>query len=231
MTGMKISTVIFDLDGTLLDTLEDLANAANLALTESGFAPCPVDDYRLLVGAGARNLMLRAMSKSTGQPEDCFTDDQVERLLAAFSQTYASHWADCTRPYAGIPALLDDLRSAGIQLAVVSNKPDQFTDLMIRHFFTENIFSACTGKLDGWPIKPDPALTLEVCRRIGALPATAAMVGDSGTDMATAVNAGLLPVGVLWGFRSAGELLSGGARYLARDPRDLYNILAGSDTI
>jgi len=220
---MNIKTVIFDLDGTLLDTLEDLAAAANQALALHGFPPRPVKDYRLLVGAGARNLMTRAAGQAT--------EEQINSLLDAFSQTYDRNWADRTHPYAGIPELLKRLRTAGCRLAVVSNKPDVFTRQIISHFFTADEFDAVAGKIEGWPLKPDPALTLEICRQIGADLASSALVGDSGSDMKTAVNAGMLPVGVLWGFRDSTELLAGGARYLASDPSDLYNILAGGDMI
>jgi phosphoglycolate phosphatase len=114
-------------------------------------------------------------------------------------------------------------------MAVLSNKPDVFTREMIRHFFSADCFANVTGKLEGWPIKPDPALTLEICRQIGADPARSAMVGDSGSDMVTARRAGLLPIGVLWGFRSREELLAGGAAHLATTPADLYNVLTGGD--
>jgi phosphoglycolate phosphatase len=219
---MLIQSVIFDLDGTLLDTLEDLAAAANLALDAHGFPTRPVSDYRLLVGAGARNLMTRAAVTAS--------EEQVSSLLKTFNQAYDRNWADRTCSYDGIHELLTRLRSAGCQLAVVSNKPDVFTRQVISHYFADDLFDAVAGKLDGWPLKPDPALTLEICRQIGAEPASTALVGDSGSDMKTAVNAGLLPVGVLWGFRDRAELLAGGARHLASDPSDLYNILTGGDS-
>jgi len=218
---MNFTTVIFDLDGTLLDTLEDLAAAANQALVMHGFSPRPASDYRLLVGAGARNLMTRAA--------DHASDEQIDSLLSAFSQAYDRNWADRTCPYDGILELLKKLRAEGCRLAVVSNKPDVFTRQIIRRYFADDLFDAVAGKMDGWPLKPDPALTLEICRQIGADLSSTALVGDSGSDMKTAVNAGLLPVGVLWGFRDSAELLAGGARHLASDPSDLYNILAGGD--
>ena len=224
---MKLQTILFDLDGTLLDTLEDLAAAVNQALAEHGLAPLAVDDYRLLAGAGARNLMKRAFLAATGEPLAEAQQAKADSLLDAFNRAYDHSWADHTRPYDGIPGLLEQLRTAGIQLAVISNKPDVFTRRVISHFFAADVFCAVTGKLDEWPIKPDPALTLEICRQIGADPDTTAMIGDSGSDMITAVNAGLLPIGVLWGFRDEAELLEGGARHLASTPQDLYNIIAG----
>jgi phosphoglycolate phosphatase len=222
---MLIRAIIFDLDGTLLDTLADLAAAGNLALAEAGLTPLPQDAYRLLVGAGARNLMLRAAAASTGLPPEQILPGQVEALLAAFSQTYNRIWADQTKPYPGIQALLDRLLAADCKLAVLSNKPDPFTQMIVARYFPAGCFAAVAGQLAGWPIKPDPALALEICRQLGVDPAATAMVGDSGSDMTTALRAGMLPIGVLWGFRSARELLDGGAQQLATQPDDLADLL------
>lgn len=226
---MTIRTLIFDLDGTLLDTLADLADAVNQALAANGLRQLPADDYRMLVGAGARNLVTRAAASAAGIRPEQVTPELTDRLLAAFNRAYALNWADRTQPYPGVMDLLDALTAAGFALAILSNKPDEFTRQAIGHFFPADTFSAVFGKLDGWPIKPDPALALETCRLLGADPSDTALIGDSGSDMATAVNAGLLPIGVLWGFRDREELLAGGARHLASTTHDLYNILTGGE--
>ena len=222
---MTIRTLIFDLDGTLLDTLTDLADAVNQALDANGLRQLPADDYRMLVGAGARNLVTRAAASAAGISPEMVTADLTDRLLASFNQAYALNWSCCTQPYPGVQDLLDALTDAGFTLAILSNKPDEFTRRIIGHFFPADTFAAVFGKLDGWPIKPDPALAQEICRLLGANTSETALIGDSGSDMATAVNAGLLPIGVLWGFRDREELIAGGARHLASTTHDLYNVL------
>jgi phosphoglycolate phosphatase len=151
--------------------------------------------------------------------------EQTEDLLETFSRTYNRIWADQTRPYPGIQQMLDRLAAAGCKLAVLSNKPDPFTQMMIVRYFPAGCFSSVAGQLASWPIKPDPALALEICRQLGVDPASTALVGDSGSDMTTALRAGMLPIGVLWGFRPARELLDGGAKHLATQPDDLADLL------
>ncbi|NLK89480.1 MAG: HAD family hydrolase [Clostridiaceae bacterium] len=224
---MPIKTVIFDLDGTLLDTLADLAYAVNQALAAENLRPLPTPDYRLLLGSGARHLMARAAAKSAaGQPEQT-SAVQTDRLLAVFNTVYAENWACQTKPYSGIDTMLQHLGSAGLQLAVLSNKSDVFTKEIIRHFFPDIAFQTVVGKRDGWPLKPDPTTAFEILKLLGTEPVQAALVGDSGSDMETAVRAGMLPVGAGWGFRSAEELIAGGARQLAAQPIDLISILTG----
>ncbi len=218
---MKIQAVIFDLDGTLLDTLDDLAVAANQALAVAGLAPRPKEDYRMMVGAGARNLMIRAAAAALGTASDTIDESLIVQLLTAFNTAYDRNWSGLTNPYPGILAVLQQLMAQGIKLAVLSNKPDSFTQLITARFFPAGLFSAVSGNRQDWPIKPDPALALEICRQMGVSPAATAMVGDSGSDMQTAVRAGMLPMGVLWGFRSAAEIEAGGARWLAATPAEL----------
>jgi phosphoglycolate phosphatase len=216
---------LFDLDGTLLDTLEDLAAAGNRALGAVRLPPLPVDSYRLLVGAGARNLAVRAIATAGSWLPDQVSADLADQFLTVFQDTYDQNWADRTRPYPGVKELLQSLRTAGCKLAVLSNKPDYFTQRIVSHFFPAGMFQAVFGKVDGWPVKPDPALALEICRQLAVDPAVAVLVGDSGSDMATAVNAGMIPVGVLWGFRSKEELVTQGARWLADSPDALLRLL------
>lgn len=220
---------IFDLDGTLLDTLQDLADAANLALAENSLPGLPADSYRLLIGAGAQNLARRAAAAAAGIRETDVPDELTTRILNAFSHHYDDAWAVRTCPYPGIMDLLSEIRGAGLTLAILSNKPDNFTRDIADHFFPKGLFSAVFGKLEGWPIKPDPAMALEICRQTGFTPAQAVLIGDSGSDMVTAVRAGIEPIGVLWGFRSQEELLAGGARHLAAEPKELFKLLTGGD--
>lgn len=222
---MTIKAILFDLDGTLLNTLDDLADSGNQALAAFGLPPRPNDDYRLMVGAGARNLVLRAAANASGLPQDRIPEQMVKEMLAVFVQEYARNWAVKTLPYPGVRELLDKLSAAGLKLAVLSNKPDDFTQAIMAHFFRPDEFVAVAGKLPDWPIKPDPALALELCRQMGVEPGEMALVGDSGSDMETAVRAGMLPVGVLWGFRDEAEMTGAGAVWLAETPAALGDFL------
>lgn len=226
---MVIRAAIFDLDGTLLDTLSDLAAACNQALASNSLPPQPKDDYRMLVGSGAQNLM-RLTAAACGLPPEQISDNLVDQLLNDFNQAYNQNWDDQTRPYPGIQELLSSLQQAGIKLAVLSNKPDSFTQKIVSRFFPAGCFAQIAGKLDGWPIKPDPSLALEICRRLDVRPEQTAMIGDSGSDMATACRAGMIPIGVLWGFRSADELSAGGAKWLIENPSDLKALLLHGET-
>ncbi|MEA4888463.1 MAG: HAD hydrolase-like protein [Clostridiaceae bacterium] len=220
---MAIKAIIFDLDGTLLDTLEDLAKATNQVLSGHGLPSLPVERYKKLVGAGARNLMSRAWAAAggTGSLETTALDD----LVAGFKAAYDQGWAIRTQPYPGLAVLLEKLLAAGFRLAVLSNKPDEFTQQMIRRYFPAIEFNAVSGMLAGWPPKPDPALALELCRRMGVTSGETALAGDSGSDMETAVRAGFRPLGVLWGFRSAEELRQNGAAELFINPDELAGYL------
>ena len=215
----EVQTVVFDLDGTLLDTLADLAAAANQVLIAHGLPASSVENYRLFVGAGARNLMLRAFT-AAGQVVQA-GDPWLDTLSAEFGRAYDRCWADQTKPYPGILQMLRDLSDAGLNLIILSNKPDLFTRNIVAHFFSSSDFAAVSGQQAGWPLKPDPSLALELCRRIGAQPGQTVLVGDSGSDMQTAVRGQIIPLGVLWGFRSADELKQNGAQQLFADPAAL----------
>ena len=221
MKNRPYDAAIFDLDGTLLDTLGDLANACNLALTDFGLATVAVDRYRLLVGQGARNLVTTAVRLSN--PE--WTDEQIEPVFLAYRRHYATGWHRETAIYPGVFQLLLQLQAAQVRMAVLSNKPDDSTQLMLRHYFPDALFTVAYGQLEDFPIKPDPALALHIAVKLGADPARVAMIGDSGSDMRTAVNAGMSGLGVLWGFRDADELTAGGASALAKTPADLAHLL------
>jgi phosphoglycolate phosphatase len=221
MKKPHFAAAIFDLDGTLLDTLADLANACNQALTDFGVAPVAFEHYRQLVGQGARNLVSTAVRLS--HPE--WTEEQIDPIFKAYRRHYATGWHRETAVYPGIYPLLEQLQAAQVKLAVLSNKPDDSTQLMLRHYFPGNPFSVAYGQLEDFPIKPDPALARHIAAKLGADPAQVALIGDSGSDMRTAVNAGMAGIGVLWGFRDADELTTGGASALAGEPAALARIL------
>jgi phosphoglycolate phosphatase len=217
MTGRA---VLFDLDGTLLDTIRDLADATNAALGQLGFAAHPVGTYKRLVGEGVEMLIRRAL------PADRLDAATVARCAALMKQEYSDRWARTTRPFDGIPELLDALTARGIPLAVLSNKPDEFTQLCVARLLPRWRFAAVVGQSPGRPKKPDPAAALEIAARLGRPPAEVLYLGDTDTDMQTAVAAGMFPVGALWGYRTRAELLAHGAKALLARPLDLLSLLS-----
>ena len=191
--------VLFDLDGTLLDTLEDLSAAVNHALGLRGLPLHTIDEYRSMVGHGVRNLVQQAL------PGD--TDDAlVDAALADFKTYYKEHIYVHTHPYPGIPELLADLHAQGVQLAVVSNKFQEGTEYLVHRFFPDIQFVAILGNRQGHPLKPSPEIVQEVLSLAGATPENAVLVGDSPTDIRTAVNGGIEAMAVSWGYRSTDEL-------------------------
>lgn len=209
--------VLFDLDGTLADTLADLANAVNHALTTLGCPTHPRDAYRFLVGDGARNLCTRALPANR--------PDLVDETLRLMREHYDAHCFDETRLYPGIPELVAELHRRSYRLAVLSNKPDEFTKRMIARYFPENPFDAIHGQRTGVPIKPDPTAALQIAGELKIPVADWLYLGDTNTDMRTAVNAGMYPVGVLWGFRPQAELEQSGAKALVKNPEDVLKLL------
>jgi phosphoglycolate phosphatase len=192
---MKYKVVLFDLDGTLLDTLEDLAAAVNYALALKGFPLHTVAEYRGMVGHGVRNLVTQAL------PEEQRVDAVIDTCLAEFKAFYTAHIDVHTRPYPGMQELLRTLHARGIRLAVASNKFQSGTEYLIRRFFGDVPFVAILGNREGYPLKPDPEIVGEVLRRAGADAADAVLVGDSATDMKTAANGGIAAIAVTWGYR------------------------------
>jgi phosphoglycolate phosphatase len=219
---MPFRAVIFDLDGTLLDTLEDIANAANLVLAERGFPAHPVEEYREFIGEGVARLIQRVL------PAKHHDEATVRACVEAYQREYARHWNVKTRPYAEVPEMLDGLTARGLQLAVLSNKPDPFTQRCVRELLPRWTFEVVLGASDAFPRKPHPASALETARRLAAPPAQCLYVGDSGVDMQTAQAAGMFSVGVLWGFRGKEELERAGAQRLISHPMELLDLLPGS---
>ena len=212
-------TVVFDLDGTLLNTIDDLADAGNRVCAARGWPQHTVEEYKYFVGNGIPKLVERF------SPPQARTPDQLADTLAAFQADYGAHLRDKTAPYPGIPALLAQLKAAGVQLAVFSNKADPLARQVVADYFDAALFDAVRGALPGVPTKPAPQGTLALMQAIGADPAATLYVGDSNVDVDTAHNAGLPCCGVLWGFRTRQELTDAGAEHLAANAEELWNVI------
>lgn len=216
---MKYRAVLFDLDGTLLDTLRDIASCGNAVLSQRGLPRHGLAAYKQFVGDGRDALVARSL------PESLRDKATVAEVAAAFDREYERHWADSTHPYAGVPDLLRSLVSRGLRLAVVTNKPDEHAKLALSELLPEWHFDVILGARPGMPRKPDPAGALEAAREMKLAPADFIYLGDSGIDMRTARAAGMFPAGALWGFRGAEELLRAGAEELFDKPLDLLRLL------
>ena len=217
--GSKFKAVLFDLDGTLLNTLDDLADSMNASLIRFGFPSHPVDTYKYLIGDGLRNLVLRAL------PEQNRDETTINKIADAEREEYGRNWANKTHPYEGVPELLDALTARKISICILSNKPDDFTHIIVQKFLSNWKFAAVQGQNKDTPVKPNPAGANQIAQRLGLAPANFLYVGDSNTDMQTANAAGMFPVGVLWGFRPKDELMQAGAKALVGRPEDLLNFV------
>jgi len=212
---MRVDAVIFDLDGTLADTLSDIASAMNRVLSDLGLPTHLPDAYRAFIGEGVNALAERAL------PPDRVT--LVPEAVARFKERYGTHMLDETAPYPGIVEMLDALAARSVRLAVLSNKPDEATRRMVDALFAAR-FAAVAGQREGVPRKPDPTAALDIARRLAVPCERVALAGDSGVDMRTAVAAGMRAVGVLWGLRDRDELVANGAEALAQHPMDLVSL-------
>jgi phosphoglycolate phosphatase len=212
-----IRAVLFDLDGTLADTLADLASATNWALQQVGCPPCTVDSYRYKVGDGAREMCERAL------PAD--KQGLADDVLRLMGQQYDKHCFDLTRLYPGIADLISALTQRRLSLAVLSNKPDEFTKRVIAHYFQPSPFAIVRGQLPNVPLKPDPTAALQIAQELGIQPAHWLYLGDTNTDMHTARAAGMRPIGVLWGFRDRAELLGSGAQHIVAKPEEVLRLV------
>ncbi len=218
---MKKQAVIFDLDGTLLDTLDDLADSANHVLGQFGFPTHPVDAYKYFIGDGVGALVRQML------PEDRRDRQTMAEVADAYRQEYGQRWNAKTRPYDGIGAMLDGLTSRGVKIAVLSNKPDVFTQRCVAELLKSWRFDPVIGHHDGIPRKPDPAGAFQIAESWKLSPTEIAYVGDTGTDMQTAVAAGMFAVGVLWGFRPEEELKANGAEAVVARPQELLDLISG----
>ena len=216
---MPRKAVLFDLDGTLLDTIEDLADSMNRALAAMGFAPRTTDQYKLFVGDGVQMLARRAL------PADHADEQTVAACLERMQADYANRWGEHTKPYAGIPELLTTLADRHIAAAVLSNKPDDHTRLMVAELLPHWKLEPVRGARPDVPKKPDPTAAGWIVSQLALSPTEVLYLGDTDTDMQTAVAAGMFPAGALWGFRSAEELAASGARELIAHPSQLLDLL------
>lgn len=207
---------IFDLDGTLLDTLKDLADACNYALRINNYPEHEINKYKYFVGNGTYKLVERAL------PEDKRTEEVICKVLRDFNGYYEIHKNDSTKPYEGINDLLNKLKENGVETAVVSNKPHDFAVDIVNKYFKDK-FNIVFGKRKDYPAKPDPISVLEVIDKLNATKEEVIYIGDSNVDMYTGKNAEIYTVGVAWGFRGSDELISAGADEIAYNTEELLN--------
>jgi phosphoglycolate phosphatase len=217
---MGFNAVLFDLDGTLLDTIGDLADSMNSVLSNLGFPSHDEEAYKYFVGEGMENLVRRAL------PENDRDDPaMVAGCLGLMREDYGHRWKTKTKPYESIPELLDSLAARRKEMAILSNKPDEITRLMVADLLSRWKFAAVLGERPSVPRKPDPMAAVKIARRLHIPPVEFLYLGDTSIDMQTAAAAGMYGVGVLWGFRKADELIAGGAKTLLQKPMDLLNLL------
>jgi phosphoglycolate phosphatase len=214
-----LQAVIFDLDGTLIDSLKDLADSMNEVLEKAELPVHPTSAYRRFVGDGIRNLVRRAL------PSNHRSDDCVGHFTDRMREVYALRWDRETAPYPGIPEMLSELQKRAVPLAVLSNKPHPMTAKVVRALLPSWKFEVVLGAEAGFARKPDPAGALETARRLNIAPDRIVYVGDSDTDMSTATAAGMRAVGALWGFRDAAELTAAGADIVIRHPCEIAGLL------
>jgi len=220
---MSIRGIIFDLDGTLANTLPDLTDAMNHSVGKLGRPPCSQEEVRRWIGEGLPTLCRRALSSyAGGETPD---EDTVARMARIFTDYYNVHRLDKTRPYEGIPELLDALTGRRIPMAVLSNKPHAHTQPMVEALFRRWSWVAVEGYRAEEYRKPDPRTALEIITRMGATPGQVMMVGDSATDVHTGRNAGVVTVGAAWGFRDRPELVAAGANRVIDNPLELIEFL------
>jgi len=211
--------VLFDLDGTLLDTLDDLAGAANAVLATLGCPPHDCDAYRYFVGNGTAEMMRRAL------PEARRDAETVRPAVQRMRRAYAQRIEETTRPYEGVPEMLEALAALAVRMAVLTNKPSASARHLVSRMLSPWRFEVVRGARDGVPLKPDPIAAFQIAAEMGLPPGAFLYLGDSDTDMQTARAAGMFAVGALWGFRTEQELRCAGAQALVRHPTELLDLL------
>ena len=215
----RVKLAIFDLDGTLLDTIGDLAASCDAVMQMNGLPQHTTDEYRQMVGRGIQRLVEAAI------PEQMRLPEYVEKVRRDFVAYYLDHIDLHTHPYNGIPELINAMTERGVKIAVASNKFQAGTERLIRSFFPDVEFVAVLGQRVGVPLKPDPQIDLEIIEAAGVEPSETLHIGDSGVDMQTAHAAGVRAVGVTWGFRSREELAESGADVIVNHPEEILNLL------
>lgn len=215
---MNYEAVLFDLDGTLLDTLEDLADSMNATLKKLGFSVHPIDEYKYFVGDGVVKLVERAL------PKEHLNKATVQKALEINRQEYKNRWHNKTKLYDGIAELLDFLEENKIPKVVLSNKPHEFTKIVVERFLKNWNFDIVQGVDEETPKKPEIVGAVRIAEKLGFKPSRILYLGDTNTDMRTAVSAGMFAVGVLWGFRTADELLKNGAQKLVEKPQNVISL-------
>jgi phosphoglycolate phosphatase len=216
---MKYKAVLFDLDGTLLDTLADLGESMNAVLKRFGFPEHQLESYKYHVGDGVCELCRRVL------PPDRLDETTLKAVAQAMRAEYGSRWDRKTRPYDGVSELLNGLTVHGIKMAILSNKPHDFTRLCVQKLLGQWHFDVVQGLDESIQKKPHPLGAQTVAKKLGFLPANFIYLGDTNTDMKTAVAAGMYPAGALWGFRTADELTANGAKLLIAKPTDLLKLI------
>ena len=212
---MRFKAVLFDLDGTLLNTIDDLTDSMNAVLRRSGFPEHEAATFKYFVGDGMEDIVRRAL------PEEHRDSRTVDEGMKAYNREYRNRYTQKTRPYDGIQALLDGLTFQGIKMAILSNKPHDFTVKMVGQLLGDWTFEPVFGVRPSVPKKPDPSAALEAAGLLRVEPKDILYLGDSDVDMLTARSAGMYAVGALWGFRTAEEILAGGAQVLVKSPADI----------
>ena len=203
------------MDGTTVNTINSIAHFANRALNKFGLPSIETERYKLLVGNGAVTLVKRMIAETGGSAE------QFEKVLNEYNTTYDNDFMYLTKPYEGIPELLDSLKKSGIKTAIVSNKPDSTAKKVSDKLFGEKLIDVCFGAREGVPLKPDPAAVFEVLEILGVAPQECLYIGDTAVDMTTGKNAGIFTIGVLWGFRDRKEIESAGADMVTDNVNDI----------
>jgi len=217
---VKFKAVIFDLDGTLLNTLEDLTDSMNCVLKRNRLPEHNLAAYRYFVGDGIEMLVRRAL------PFEVASENDFQRFVREMKSEYASRWLLKTRPYPGVPEMLAAFAAAGIAMAVLSNKPDDASNEIVKSLLPNIDFRIVLGATPERPKKPDPSAALEIASRLGISPEDFLFMGDTSIDMQTACAAGMFPVGALWGFRPAEELIASGAKVLAAEAQNFIPWIA-----
>ncbi len=215
----KLKGVIFDLDGTLIDTVDDIGDAVNRTLKKRGFPTHSIFAYRKFIGDGTKKLIIRAL------PKKYRTEDIINSCLEEFIEDYACNFNVKSKPYKKIPELLDGLAQKNITITILSNKPDSLTRKCVFSILEKWDFNVVFGQRDHIPPKPDPAGAFEIAAKTGIDPKNILYAGDSGVDMKTATAAGMYPVGVSWGFRSLNELKENGAKLIVNNPAELLEFI------